>query len=400
MPCIVELSPGYQGESLDMLMKLFEEAQPMLMEIASPQLDLLTFAQNAFHFTTIRIASADEFRTVGFAYLTQTPTGAFDENLPIGELNLGLAIDPEYHGHRVGQHAVSALLQTAFDHYGCHRVQANIISDTPSSDAALSLFTRLNFAHEGTRRDTFYSVYSQQWKDVTTLGILRSEWTLKHAFGVPPSAYWEALFERHARERGQFLRLDNKRQEVKRSSSLETITAIRHGEPVFTIIEEECDTLADIFADTFSTEGASSPSLAPSETGSEEEVWDTPGGTQDGLDCWFAYLDSLPIRKTRNNVGPAPAATDAQTHEGDQKAKQQCVPGRQDCASEAGSDSRASVAPSTPMSTCCDWPPSSVSAFSEVSSEFSLLDDTGSEWSFELADYEPSVQSRTAVLET
>jgi hypothetical protein len=82
------------------------------------------------------------------------------------------------------------------------------------------------FSHEGTRRQGFHCPLTAEWKDVTTLALLVTDWVVHvrdrtHGFRSAPKSLWDALFARHQREREELLRWEDRRPH--RSSSLETI---------------------------------------------------------------------------------------------------------------------------------------------------------------------------------
>lgn len=80
------------------------------------------------------------------------------------------------------------------------------------------------FGHEGTRRRAFFSPMEHEWKDVTCLGILATDWLNRPYFKIAPMSLWGELFARHQREREQLLQWEavNQRQ-LLRSASMETV---------------------------------------------------------------------------------------------------------------------------------------------------------------------------------
>lgn len=77
--------------------------------------------------------------------------------------------------------------------------------------------------HEGTSRSSFFSLFDQSWKDVTCLAILDTDWVMQSYYESAPKSMWDALFTRHAKEREELLRWDDKQIELKRTESMETI---------------------------------------------------------------------------------------------------------------------------------------------------------------------------------
>lgn len=82
------------------------------------------------------------------------------------------------------------------------------------------------FSHEGTRRQAFRCPLTEEWKDVTTLALLVTDWFMhvrdrRNNFRPAPKSLWDALFMRHQQECEELLRWEDKR--LYRTSSLETI---------------------------------------------------------------------------------------------------------------------------------------------------------------------------------
>jgi len=94
------------------------------------------------------------------------------------------------------------------------------------------LFVYSGFRQEGIRRRAFFSQVACEWKDVTYLAILATEWIHDHC-NMPkakllPSNLWDEILSRHQREQEEFIRMEEKKLGIwagslKRSSSLETI---------------------------------------------------------------------------------------------------------------------------------------------------------------------------------
>jgi hypothetical protein len=82
------------------------------------------------------------------------------------------------------------------------------------------------FSHEGTRRQAFLSPLTCEWKDVTTLALLATDWLLfirerRNDYRPAPKSLWDALFLRHQKEREELLRWEERN--FYRNSSSETI---------------------------------------------------------------------------------------------------------------------------------------------------------------------------------
>lgn len=82
------------------------------------------------------------------------------------------------------------------------------------------------FANEGIRRRSVFCPNEGghgEWKDVTYLALLETDWLMRAFMKPAPKNLWDEMFLRHAREREELLRWDEKRQKLKRTSSMETL---------------------------------------------------------------------------------------------------------------------------------------------------------------------------------
>ncbi|KAJ3556210.1 hypothetical protein NP233_g12032 [Leucocoprinus birnbaumii] len=137
---------------------------------------------------------------------------------------MGIILCPEWRSRGVATKALQLVLEHVFSQPNVHRVQAQLI-DCYKNVQALTLFTRMGFSHEGTRRQGFYCPLTTEWRDVTTLALLVTDWFIhlrdRDGFQSAPKSLWDALFMRHQREREELLRWEDRRP--RRSSSLETL---------------------------------------------------------------------------------------------------------------------------------------------------------------------------------
>ena len=177
---------------------------------------------------TVPPSPSPESRKAGLIYLHSGPA-----NLPAGEANIGVITKPDMQHRGYAREAVQLVLRWAFEELKFHRVQAAIL-DTPSRDRALRLFIGSGFAHEGTKRRAVYQPEGEGmaavWRDVTYLAMLDTEWMLKSTWiranrtSEPPVvSVWDEMFTRHAREREELVRWEEKHGRMKRSSSTETL---------------------------------------------------------------------------------------------------------------------------------------------------------------------------------
>lgn len=74
---------------------------------------------------------------VGIVYLTSSQT--YGDLLHVGELNIGIILEPAFRKKGYARKAIEKVLETAFADHTCHRIQA-IILDSWAKDRALNLF--------------------------------------------------------------------------------------------------------------------------------------------------------------------------------------------------------------------------------------------------------------------
>ncbi|EAU81447.2 hypothetical protein CC1G_05277 [Coprinopsis cinerea okayama7 len=174
----------------------------------------------------VHIRSPSGNPIIGIIYLINTQDST--DYLRTGELNIGVIIDKKYRRNGYALDAVRKVLDSAFKEQECLRVQAVLI-DGPLKHAAMTVFMKAGFGHEGTRRRAFRSPYDAELKDVTYLGLLATDWVIRSGvgvqnarFNVAPPTLWDEMFARHQREREELLRWEEK-SSLKRTCSTETI---------------------------------------------------------------------------------------------------------------------------------------------------------------------------------
>lgn len=87
-----------------------------------------------------------------------------------GTATVGLVIDPQYWRQGVGYQALAATIIYAFEDLRLAKLEAEVLSMNHPSRA---LFTKLGFAHEGTRRESYFTAGRRL--DVELYGLLASE---------------------------------------------------------------------------------------------------------------------------------------------------------------------------------------------------------------------------------
>lgn len=252
-------------------------------------------------------------RTAGLVYLHAGPA-----NIAGGEANIGVITKPDMQHRGYAREAVQLVLRWAFEELKFHRVQAAIL-DTPSKDRALRLFIGSGFAHEGTKRRAVYQPEGEgmagMWKDVTYLAMLDTEWVLKStwiransALEPPVASAWDEMFTRHAREREELLRWEEKHGRVRRTSSTETLR------------ETSKNAIQDLYYltdDASSVSASSPPSPGPNVVVTlEEDVGMVDDlGPDEPLPRWQDVIEtSLAARRNRQWTGCASLRPSLQGH--------------------------------------------------------------------------------------
>lgn len=172
--------------------------------------------------------------TIGVIYLTSAELQ--------GTVNIGIALCADSRGEGYATRAVRLLVGWAFTELGCHRVQARIArSGDANSDDALSMFAAQGFMHEGTLRRSLFcppptdgtgvvgeSATNGEWRDVTTLAVLDTDWALDRHQSLSVKSLWDGMFARHQRESEDMISLEERaerrrlqRQQAKTAADVE-----------------------------------------------------------------------------------------------------------------------------------------------------------------------------------
>ncbi|KAL1730516.1 hypothetical protein EV714DRAFT_272692 [Schizophyllum commune] len=171
---------------------------------------------------------------VGLVYLVVDAVAQTAPDIPV-TMDVGLYLAPTFRNQGLGQRVLISVLAHAFEVFHAHRVQVRILGGR-ERHVALALFTKLGFAHEGTRRASFWSPLEAQWRDETTMAILDTDWVMRPIRALArrgaPADVWEALVDRHAREREELLDWEDRRpHSLRRTTSMETIRLHNEGAP-------------------------------------------------------------------------------------------------------------------------------------------------------------------------
>jgi aminoglycoside 6'-N-acetyltransferase len=90
---------------------------------------------------------------------------------PPSVAELGWMFHPSVEGQGFATEAASAIAALAFDHYGCHRVEAQL---DPRNDRSAALCRRLGMQQEAHLRLDWFG--KGRWGDTAIFGMLREEW--------------------------------------------------------------------------------------------------------------------------------------------------------------------------------------------------------------------------------
>ncbi|KAL1673069.1 hypothetical protein EV122DRAFT_294462 [Schizophyllum commune] len=144
-------------------------------------------------------------------------------------LNLGIYLSPAFHrGEKEMaslRRALNEMLRRVFMDLEAHRVQVRLL-DGVDQFFMKGLYHDLGFREEGTRLGAFYDPLRVEWRDELTMGMCATDFLIPRARGT----MWHALLARHASEREELLRQEQRQPHVlRRSSSLETVRMINEG---------------------------------------------------------------------------------------------------------------------------------------------------------------------------
>lgn len=84
---------------------------------------------------------------------------------------VGWVFSPDHAGRGLATEAARAMLDLAFDRFGCHRVSAQL---DPRNTASARLCERLGMTHEAHLRQDWWG--DGEWTDTSVYGLLRHEW--------------------------------------------------------------------------------------------------------------------------------------------------------------------------------------------------------------------------------
>ena len=88
-----------------------------------------------------------------------------------GRGEFGISIYPDFHNKGIGTKAVQMIVTYAFETLNLHKVRGGHLEHNPASRRVME---KAGFQEEGTERD--YKYVDGEWKNVTWMGILESEY--------------------------------------------------------------------------------------------------------------------------------------------------------------------------------------------------------------------------------
>jgi ribosomal-protein-alanine N-acetyltransferase len=86
---------------------------------------------------------------------------------------IGYVINRQFWGKAYGTEVLAAMLATAFDHFGLHRLEADI---DPDNTASLALLRKFGFGEEGRFRERW--LLGEEWRDSIMMALLATQWRL------------------------------------------------------------------------------------------------------------------------------------------------------------------------------------------------------------------------------
>ncbi len=89
---------------------------------------------------------------------------------------LGYVLHRQFWRKGYGSEVLAAMLETAFDTFGLHRLEADI---DPDNLASLALLGKFGFRREGLMRERWR--LGEEWRDSVVMSLLAPEWRLARA---------------------------------------------------------------------------------------------------------------------------------------------------------------------------------------------------------------------------
>ncbi|EIN08868.1 hypothetical protein PUNSTDRAFT_134043 [Punctularia strigosozonata HHB-11173 SS5] len=251
--------------------------------------------------------------TVGYVYVTVTPP----DNVPAGEVNIGIVIGRQHRGKGYARRALEQVLSWCFDSLGLHRVQA-VVLDPSKNDHVRRLFTQIGFVNEGLRRRSTIDPSDGAYKDTMHLAMLDTDWVMRNVRPTHSKSLWDEMLDRHVREREALVRWEEVREKksLKRTASMETVKHLK--------IQTDENLASPRSAkgkgkekETIPTpSGMRGSSFVPGPWGNTEWIADQKSFPQDSLSSW---LDDV----ARADHKRKPDGDEALPHEGKRKSRRE-----------------------------------------------------------------------------
>lgn len=121
--------------------------------------------------------------TAAFWSITLPKTGRvigkfalFAINREHGRAELGYVLNRQFWGKGYGSESLAAMLETAFQRFGLHRLEADT---DPENHASIALLRKFGFRQEGRFRERWRQ--GDEWRDSMMFSLLASDWRLARA---------------------------------------------------------------------------------------------------------------------------------------------------------------------------------------------------------------------------
>ncbi|KAG0691957.1 hypothetical protein DFH29DRAFT_883362 [Suillus ampliporus] len=199
--------------------------------------------------TTLDLAALEQAvpyvdEPIGLVYVIAAPAQSAAQ-----EANAGIVIANAHRHKGFGREAIDLVLRWAFEDLNFHRIQAAFM-DNAQKDRGMRLFAGQGFAHEGTRRRSVFKPEIGVWDMLRIRG--------------PAASLWDEMFARHAREREEMVKWDEKHNRIRKVSSTQTLRrgeAPRQPDYLFDALASDAESSSS--CQTSSYYGSVPPSRAP-----------------------------------------------------------------------------------------------------------------------------------------
>ncbi|KDR72579.1 hypothetical protein GALMADRAFT_213117 [Galerina marginata CBS 339.88] len=264
------VDPKFQAFIYDSAIKYRDELRARTIADYEKKKRARQAAQAARPLPASPASAKKEVVPIGVIYLWTSQN--FEDPLHVGEYSMGFYIAPDYRKREYLVDALNDVVKQAFNDHQCHRLQSIIVENNDKL-YTLQLLAAAGFRHEGTRRRAFFSSIDQEWKDVTYLAMLATEWVYDNnnsssSVRLRTSSLWDEILARHQRELDDLQRLEERT--LKRSTSTETIRQRLNTAVDFNLTDSETQSItsAEMSPSSSSFSGAKRRRVDPGNVGS------------------------------------------------------------------------------------------------------------------------------------